>query len=199
MILCCQAMTIYGKVKENRKMFISKRQYEELLQRLESSLEGIGQDIGRFQTAVQKHDMAIEDLLEEWEEKESEKDSIRKRMMEYEQSENLLLDLFVCYQEQMWNMKRFAGRKDETWAAQIALMEQKLEHCRQMCGISIIEKCGVEVDYDLHEVIEVKTTAEPNKDRLIAEIIDWGYLYKGKVKKRAQVTVYHTENTDAPN
>ena len=99
----------------------------------------------------------------------------------------------------MWNMKRFAGRKDETWAAQIALMEQKLEHCRQMCGISIIEKCGVEVDYDLHEVIEVRTTAEPNKDRLIAEIIDWGYLYKGKVKKRAQVTVYHTENTDAPN
>ena len=96
-------------------MFISKRQYEELLQRLESSLEeksrtisgnmnengrkleGIDQDISRLQAAVQKHDMAIEDLLEEWEEKESEKDSIRKRMMEYEQSENLLLDLFVCY------------------------------------------------------------------------------------------------------
>lgn len=195
------------KVKSDN-MFIGKKQYEKLLQSMESRmeenlqtisgglergsrrLEEMDQNIGQLKTAVQKHDMAIEDLLDEWDDRESEKDSFRKRMQECVQSENLLLDLFESYQEQFWNLKRIA-QKDETWAAQMALMEQKLEHCRRLCGISVIEKCGVEVDYDFHEVVEVVDTTERDQDRLVAGIVRWGYLYKGKVKRKAQVTAYH--------
>lgn len=138
-------------------MFISKRKCEELLQRMENrqeeqscaiagalsgcsgKLEEIEQNIGQLRTAVQKHDMAIEDLLEKWEAKESEKDSVRGQLLKYEQSEDALLALFESYQEQFWNMKRFAEKKEEAWSAQTALMEQKLERCRQLCGSSI---CG---------------------------------------------------------
>lgn len=63
-------------------------------------LEEIDQNIGQLKSAVQKHDMAIEDLLEEWEDKKSEKDGFRKRIQDCEQSENLLLELFESYQGQ---------------------------------------------------------------------------------------------------
>ena len=195
-------------------MFFGKNHYEQLLQSMESrveeklqiiagglqeenrKLEEIDQNIGQLKAAVQKHDMAIEDLLEEWEDKKSKKDDFRKRIQDCEQSENLLLELFESYQEQFWNLKRFAEKKDETWSAQMTLMGQKLEYCRQICGISIIEESGTEVNYDLHEVIEVVDTTERARDRLIAEIINWGYLYKGRVKKKAQVTAYHAINAE---
>lgn len=195
-------------------MFLSRKQCEKLLQSMGSrveeklqtivegleednrKLEEIDQNVGQLKAAVQKHDMAIEDLLEEWEDKKSEKDGFRKRIQDCEQSENLLLELFETYQEQFWNLKRFTENKDETWSAQMALMEQKLEQCRKLCSISIIEESGTEVNYDLHEVIEVVDTTERGKDRLIAGIINWGYLYKGRVKKKAQVTAYHAINAE---
>ncbi len=195
-------------------MFIGRKQYEKLLQGLEDKLEekfqavsrslgegggkleGIDQDIGQLRTEVQKHNMAVEDLLDEWEDRKSEKDSARKQMLEYEQSEKNLLELFESYQEQFWNLKRFTEQKEEAWSAQTALMEQKLERCRKLCGISIIEECGGKVDYDLHEVIEVVDTAEQDKDKVVAGIVSWGYLYKGRVRKKAQVTAYHAVGVD---
>lgn len=182
-------------------MFIAKKQFEKLLRDMEDRAEEkwqtaargweeTNQSIGQLKAAVQKHDMAIEDLLEEWEEQETEKDGLRKSMQDCERSGKLLLELFEAYQDQFWNLKRFAEKRDETWSAQIALMEQRLEQCRQLCGVSIIETCGVEADSQLHEVIGVVDTTEREKDRLIAEIINWGYLYKGRVGKKAQVTAY---------
>ena len=52
------------------------------------------------------------------------------------------------------------------------------------------------MNYDIHEVIEVVDTTERARDRLIAEIINWGYLYKGRVKKKAQVTAYQAINAE---
>lgn len=187
-------------------MFMGKKQYEKLLRDMEDrteekwqtiarGIEETNRNIGQLKAAVQKHDMAIEDLLEEWEDKESEKECLRKRIHDSEQAENLLLELFESYQEQFWNLKRFAQKRDEAWSAQMALMERKLESSRQLCGVSIIETCKTEVDYQLHEVIGVVDTTEQEKDKRIAEMINWGYLYKGKVKKKAQVTAYRFVDT----
>lgn len=188
-------------------MLIGKKRYEELLetkfqvisgrmQENSEKLEEIGRCTEQLRTAVLKHDMAIEDLLEKLEENESEREKSEKRILECRQTEKLLLELFESYQEQFWNLKRLAGEKDEAWAAQMALVGAKLEHCRQLCGISIIEKGGIEVNYDLHEVIEAVDTVRQEQDRLVAEIISWGYLYKGRVMKKAKVTAYHAVNAD---
>lgn len=131
--------------------------------------------VSKLQPAIQKHDMAIEDLLDEWEEQKNEK---------------LLLELFEGYQEQFWNLKRFASNKDGSWSAQIALMENSLEHYRNACGISSIQQCGILVDYNMHEVIEAIPTDSPKLDKTVAEIYLPGYLYKGKIQKKAQVTAY---------
>lgn len=63
------------------------------LEQIDSRTETISQNIHRLQTAVQKQDMAIEDLLDGWEEKESETDRIKKYFLEAEQKEKLFLQL----------------------------------------------------------------------------------------------------------
>lgn len=188
-------------------MLIGKKRYEELLEKKfrvisgrmqenSEKLEEIGRCTEQLRTAVLKHDMAIEDLLEKLEENESEREESGKRILECRETEKLLLELFESYQEQFWNLKRLAGEKDETWSSQMALIGTKLEHCRQLCGISIIEESGIEVNYDLHEVMEAVDTEQREKDKLVAEIISWGYLYKGRVMKKAKVTAYHAVNAD---
>ena len=194
-------------------MFFKKNHQEELLNKLEDKLQildnkfdsleqnivtehkhldDIKQNMATLQSSVNKHNMALEDLLDEWEEKSSEEDSTQKLLQESRQNEQQLLELFDAYQEQFWSLKRFADTKDEAWAAQMALMEKKLEHDQQLCGISIIGECGIEVDYNLHEVIEAVDTESPDQDRIIADIYHCGYIYKGKVRKKAAVSAYRT-------
>lgn len=163
--------------------------------------QGIGsleQKINQLHSDVHKHDMAIEDLLDEWEEKKSDEESVNARLQEAEQTESLLLGLFEAYQEQFWNLRHFAQAKEEgTWAAQIALMEKNLELFRRSCAITVIQECGVDVDYGLHDIIEAIDTTDPAKDKTIADIYRSGYLYKGKVKKKAQAAAYRFSNTKA--
>ena len=158
------------------------------LSRLESHFSQLHSD-------VHKHDMAIEDLLDEWAEKKSDEDDTAARLRESAQTEKVLLELFEAYQEQFWNLKHYADSKDESLTAQVALMEKNLEHYRRTCAISVIQECGVSVDYDLHDVIEAVDTADPALDKTIAEIYRCGYLYKGKVRKKAQAAAYRLSNT----
>lgn len=139
---------------------------------------------------IHKHDMAIEDLLDEWSEKKSEEDTINIQLKKAGQAEQQLLELFEAYQEQFWNLKHYAASKDESWASQITLMEKTLEHYQRGSAISIIQASGVSVDYDLYDIIEVIDTADPALDKTIAEIYRCGYLYKGKVRKKAQAAAY---------
>lgn len=139
---------------------------------------------------IHKHDMAIEDLLDEWSEKKSEEDTINIQLKKAGQAEQQLLELFEAYQEQFWNLKHYAASKDESWASQITLMEKTLKHYQRGSAISIIQASGVSVDYDLYDIIEVIDTADPALDKTIAEIYRCGYLYKGKVRKKAQAAAY---------
>lgn len=188
-------------------MMFFKKKSEEILKKLDErfqrlergiavqreQLEGIGQNISKLQAAVHKHDMAIEDLLEEWEEKQSDESEVKEQFQIFKKERGYFLDLFASYQEQFWNLKRFAEGKDETWAAQIALMEKNLERYRQLCGITVIGDYGARVDYDMHEVIETVETKDPALDKTVADIYSCGYIYKGNVKKKARVAAYLTE------
>lgn len=161
-----------------------------------SQLENsMNQNFSQLHSDVHKHDMAIEDLLDEWAEKKSDEDDVTARLQESAHTEKLLLELFEAYQEQFWNLKHYAVSKDEALTAQVALMEKNLEHYRRSCAISIIQECGVSVDYDLHDVIEAVDTTDPALDKTIAEIYRCGYLYKGKVRKKAQAAAYRLSNS----
>lgn len=164
----------------------------------QAQLVDIGHNLDRLQKAVSEQGMSIEDLLEEWNGLKAEDDNVKERFCECAQDEQRLLELFEAYQEQLFNLKRFALDRDVSWADQIGMMEEHLEHYRRMCAISVIGECGVEVNYDLHEVIEAVDTDRQDLDRKIADIYCCGYLYKGKVRRKAQVAAYRfrSQETD---
>lgn len=162
----------------------SGRQFDELDKKM-----------GQLHAAVQKHDMAIEDLLDVLEENSSDEKERKERFREYEQNECRLLELFEMYQEQFWNLKRFAEKKDDAWSSQMALMEENLKRSLKLCGIHLIQECGTEADYDLYEIIQTIDTEDPRQEGKIAEIYRCGYLYKGKVKKKAQAAAYKRKET----
>ena len=159
----------------------------------DNQIETISQNLTNLQSSIQKHDMAIEDLLDEWEEKRSDEEMVQKQLLDHQKNEKQLLTLFEAYQEQFFNLKRFLDTKNTTWAEQIGLMEKTLEHYRQLCGIIMIEECDIAVDYDLHEVIEAVSTTDSSKDKTVAAIYRCGYLYKGEIKQKAQVSAYRLE------
>ena len=159
-------------------------------------LAEVSGNLDKLQRLVQEQGMSIEDLLEEWSERTVLEDELRTQLREGEEEEQHLLQLFEAYQEQFHNLQRFARGRDEAWTAQIAMMERSLEHYRQACGISLIGECGTEVDYDMHEVIEAIETAQPDQDRKIADVYRGGYLYKGKIKRKAQVAAYKFRDSD---
>lgn len=185
-------------------MMFGKNKYTQQIIRLEEKISALEQDVanGNAQHAdigrsldqlcrsVREQGMSVEDLLEEWNEKKSSEDSGREKLRQCAQDERNLLELFEAYQEQFWSMKRFADANDEAWAVQMGMMEKELERCRQRCGISVIGRCGETVDYDLHEVIEAVGADSPELDKKIADVYRCGYLYKGRVQRKAQVAAY---------
>ena len=46
------------------------------------------------------------------------------------------------------------------------------------------------MDYALHEVVEVVETTDIQKNKTIAEVYRPGYVYRGRVKKKAQVKAF---------
>lgn len=185
----------------------------ERIAKLEEKIEALGrgvsegnaqignmtQSMAQLQRSVREQGMSVEDLLEEWNERKADDDGVKERFREYAKDEQRLLELFEAYQDQFWNLRRFAEGKDEAWAAQISMMEKSLEHYRQMCGISIIGECGADVDYDLHEVIDVVETDEPGLERKVALIYQCGYLHKGRVVRKAKVAAYSAGNRAQSN
>lgn len=184
-----QKLEVLNDLNQNFDLF--KDSTSRTIRELENSMN---QNLSRLHSDVHKHDMAIEDLLDEWAEKKSDEDSVNARLQESAQTEKLLLELFESYQEQFWNLKHYAASNDAALTSQVALMEKNLEHYRRSCAISLIQECGVSVDYDLHNVIEAVDTTDPALDKTIAEIYRCGYLYKGKVIKKAQAAAYRLSN-----
>lgn len=149
------------------------------------------QSFSSFHSIIQKHDMALEDLLDEWEERQSDNQAVQNQIQELEQNEVRLLELIDAFQEQFWSLKRFANTsQDATLSAQVELMEQALERSRLQCNVHTISECGVDVNYSLHEIVEAIDTDDPSLDKKIADIYRCGYIYKGAVKKKAQAAAY---------
>ncbi len=176
---------------------------EQLLQKIldgnargQELLDALSQQIRQTGTDVRKHDMALEDCLDVLEEQREEETQSQKKIAELESGQEKLLQVLDAYQEQVWNMMRYAAEHDPAWMAQIDLIRNAVRGKQISGGISLIEETGVRVDYALHEVIEIIDTAEEERAQVIAEIYHPGYVYMGVVKKKAKVAAYRYVQTD---
>ena len=176
---------------------------EQLLQKIldgnareQELLDALSQQIRQTGTDVRKHDMALEDCLDVLEEQREEETQSQKKIAELESGQEKLLQVLDAYQEQVWNMMRYAAEHDPAWVAQIDLIRNAVRGKQISGGISLIEETGVRVDYALHEVIEIIDTAEEERAQVVAEIYHPGYVYMGVVKKKAKVAAYRYVQTD---
>lgn len=150
---------------------------------------------------VSIHDMALENLLEEWEDirgQEKEKlaklDSFlealdTKKYGEILEEQEKLLALVLAYQEQLAALHRLV-EGEEQWTRQLDLMEEKLSPGKKRAQVEFVGKAGEQVDLSLHEVWSVTDTPEAGKDGRILEVYSPGCVYAGKVWKKARVNAF---------
>lgn len=155
----------------------------EVVSELRSDVKQNGKDISR-------HSMALEDCLDMLEELKEDREQVQKQIKDVTQEREKLLGLFFTYQEQLWNMRAYAAENDSLWYQQLLLVEKVIGDSVLSCGITAIAETGCAVNYEFHDVLEVKDTEDPYKDRTVAAIVKPGYLYKGTVRQKAKVKAY---------
>ena len=194
-----------------RKLF---RQILERLQALEEaaasyagagarSSEQLALRISELSGAANRHDMAIEDLLDSWEElQEKQKEETRalssalaetaaKEQKEAQEREKVLLELLMDAHDLLYGLQRAAADAGaEAWSRQLALAEQKLTEAGLPSGFQVVDKTGIPVSFAVHEVTEALPAPEPTLNHLIAEVYACGYVFRGRVLRKARVSVW---------
>ena len=172
-----------------------------------SSLDGLSASLKDLRTAANRHDMAIEDLLDSWEDLQKEQRAetgslsaapsslYHQDRTEFQLREKALLDLAMSYHDQLYMLQRAAEEAHmEDWSHQFALADTKLTNIRLPAEFQPVCSANIPVDYSLYEVVDLVPTADSFLDHLIAEVYSCGYLYRGKILKKAKVSVYSFQN-----
>jgi len=165
--------------------------------------EKLEKELKQLTTAANRHDIAIEDLLDSWEEMQTAQkeeagktvsilkelsDRDRKMATEREKS---LLDLLMQTQDQLFALQKAASDAGtEEWIRQFALADRKLGAARLPAGFQVIADNMIPVDYGLHEVINLTETDDPALKHFVAEIYTCGYVYQGKVLRKASISAF---------
>ena len=177
------------------------QQVSDKVEAVTGRVSSMDEQLNKLQSQTNRHDMVIEDMLDTWEElkgREREQISeVEERLKAYREAdvaetrhrEEQLLALFEVYLEQMTALYR-AAAEDPDWAGPVSLMERKIEAQQLKSGITVIDKVGIPVDYDLHTVLDVEETGEEALSGTIREVYVAGYLYNGEVRKKAQVSAW---------
>lgn len=177
-----------------------------------SSFDGLSSSLKDLRTAANRHDMAIEDLLDSWENLQKEQQAETRSLSaslsalhhqdraEFQSREKVLLDLVMSYHDQLYMLQRAADEAHaEDWSHQFTLADAKLTSLRLPAEFQPICNVNLPVDYSLHEVVDLVPTADSLLDHLIAEVDSCGYLYRGKVLRKAKVSVYSFQNEPSVN
>ena len=140
---------------------------------------------------------SFEDFLEEQsrvEELEAQLEEERK------QSQKKLLRLAGLAMEkndQLFQLKgQLSGSADiskeakEGWSRQFEMMEQMSQKSMSECQLSVFGREGEAVDYDLVEVLHAVDTEDMEKKGRIYKVNSQGYMFEGKVIKKAVVEAY---------
>ena len=198
-------------------MFGTKKQLHEMEERLKSLEEKIGRlleenekhneevklKVGELSKAANRHDMAVEDLIESWEElQEQNRDdkeklsdaleaaSAREREQAHER-EKALLDIVIRSHDMLYGLQRAAEESNaEAWIRQFSMTDAKISEMRIPAGFQIVKDTGIPVDYAVHDIAEAAPASEKERDRTVKEIISYGYIYMGRVLRKAQVIAY---------
>ncbi len=172
---------------------------EQLNQRTNTAMTEL-QDLKK---TVDKHDMAVVDMLDSWEEwqdklqqtledfRDSPLNELTERLQCAQDQEKALLDLLVSFYDQLFALSKAANSAgDEAWIRQFRMTDSKLSDLMNKTGIEVMGGTNKPFDYDTMEAIHVLDTDRLEKDMTIAEQYQCGYRYHGKIIRKGVVAVY---------
>ena len=207
-------------------MFGFRKLLKQILARLESlesalenaytdssrSAERLQDSLGELRGAANTHDMAIEDLLDSWEEMQSkQREETRelsvalaavteRELKQVAEREEKLTELVMAAYDQLYGLRRAAEEShDEVWERQLALAWRKLNDAQLPAGFLPVCETGIPVNYAVHEVIGVAEPESPEQEYQVAEICSCGYVRMGEVLRKAKVIAYHTDSSREKN
>lgn len=183
---------------------------QERLERLEASLlsveresresaETLSARMSDLRGAANQHDMAIEDMLDTWEEWREETRATRsdisaryqEEARESARKENALLEALIEFHDQFYALERAAEQAgDRIWKRQLDLAEEKMAGKYALADLQVIHAKDAPVNYDLHEVVSVEPTENRAQAMRVADTYLCGYVYRGKVIRKAKVAAF---------
>ena len=186
------------------------KQIQQQLDRLEMHLlstekkkreleETVSDRLSELCAASNRHDLGITDMLDSWEEWQERLEELnsglieryRKEAQESWSREAALLKMMVAYHDQLFALRRAASlAAEDVWKHQMDLAEEKLSAERLLSGLEVIDRVGVEVNYDLHEVLGVVETDRRENASRVADVYSCGYVFRGKVFRKAGIVAY---------
>lgn len=196
-----------GNNRRGKKSKTNSMTPEELLSRMEEaqskSKQELSEKLSALSASVNRHDLAIADLLDSWEElQEKSRDEAllretelyeqaRSQLRHSEESEKRLLNLAIaCFDQLFWFRSILAQSENETWSRQLALAEERLSNDRLNTQLELVDKTLVPVNYELHEIIGIVETEREEFVSRVAEVCSCGYRYQGRIIRKAKVTVF---------
>ncbi len=165
----------------------SVNRQKELLEKTEGRLD-------ELEKAAGKHDIVLEDLsdtLAEFRAQEEETIQALHRELEAARAERLrreqadeegLLLLLEEYEKQLRNLEALLGENEE-WRKQFEAIRSRIRQRCVSAGITLLGVTGEPVNYELHEVLDVRETTDPELDKCIAQVYEGGYIYRDHIKK----------------
>ncbi len=163
----------------------------------------IAQNLMETAQAVQKHDMAIADMLDTWEEWREELSSqwgsMQERQAEQARDEaeairkqaDAFLGGMITACDQLFLLRKAAeNARDIAWSRQIGLAEAEVHAKALQAGLQITGKVGEVFSYDLHEPIERIESDHPEQHMTLAKVYSQGYWIQGRLLRKAQVAVW---------
>ena len=199
-------------------MWISKKKWDGLQEQLSLLKTQVSQAGGQIaaqtadwseklagmQSAASKHEMAIEDMLDSWEEWQSKLQAQEARQAVKEkcdtavlqQREKALIRLLTNYHDQFFALGRAAEEAgNEAWSRQFSVSMDKLSESLALAGVQVIDRPGAAFSYALHEAADVIETADQAQDMRVARVYSCGYVYKGNVVRKAKTAIYQYRET----
>lgn len=189
-------------------LFNGKKQKDEQYNQVLTCLKEFSEQLKSMNERLQKLEAAVEENRKEMNrQRMSQEDNIEflqeindslKELVEDNQSRtqikedtvNNLLKLVEAYEENIWNMSQFVKKSDSMFYQQLCIMEDNLAKYRKNSEIIMINREDDDLDYEYHDVLDVYPTVVEEQDKKIAKIYVPGVIYKGRVRKKAKVTIY---------
>ena len=162
-------------------------------------LRQLTEEVSELKKAATRHDETIEDMLDEWSDWRGEQADVRKTLQGYTEKEREaatareeeLLNLLMKLHDQLVILRDAADQAgDATWARQLALSAESADTALFQNGIQVFGRPGDAFQYELHEAAAAVETTDPEADMRIAEVVSCGWSDRGRLLRKAKVTVY---------